>query len=110
MNLLILIEFQNVTTNDEHVLVDLREDSEIYHDGKIKNSINVPFDQVSDYLIKEKENLQGKKILMYCAVGHRSTLAVQVSKSYDYKNCYHLMGGVKNWVAQGNPIEKKDHH
>ena len=32
-------EFQNVTTNDEHVLLDLREDSEIYHDGKIKNSI-----------------------------------------------------------------------
>ena len=47
---------------------------------------------------------------MYCAVGHRSTLAVQVSKSYDYKNCYHLMGGIKNWIAQNNPIEKKDHH
>ena len=103
-------EFQNVTTNDDHVLLDLREDSEIYHDGKIHNSIHVPFDQVSDYLIKEKENLQGKKILMYCAVGHRSTLAVQVSKSYDYKNCYHLMGGLKNWIAQGNSIEKKDHH
>jgi rhodanese-related sulfurtransferase len=103
-------EFQNVTTNDDHVLLDLREDSEIYHDGKIKNSIHVPFDLISDYLIKEKENLQGKKVLMYCAVGHRSTLAVQVSKSYDYKNCYHLMGGIKNWSAQGNPIEKKDHH
>ena len=103
-------DFQNVTANDDHVLLDLREDSEIYHDGKIHNSIHVPFNQVSDYLIKEKENLQGKKILMYCAVGHRSTLAVQVSKSYDYKNCYHLMGGLKNWIAQGNSIEKKDHH
>jgi len=47
---------------------------------------------------------------MYCAVGHRSTLAVQISKSYDYKNTFHLMGGIKNWEAQGAPITKKDHH
>ena len=59
--------------------------------------------------IKEKEKLQGKKVLMYCAVGHRSTLAVQVSKSYGYQNCYHLMGGIKNWIAQNNPIKKKEH-
>ena len=103
-------EFQNVIVNDDHTLLDLREDNEIYHDGKIQNSIHVPFNTVSDYLIKEKENLKGKKVLMYCAVGHRSTLAVQVSKSYNYKNCYHLMGGIKNWIAQNNPIEKKDHH
>ena len=47
---------------------------------------------------------------MYCAVGHRSTLAVQVSKSYSYKNCYHLMGGIKNWISQAKQIEKQDHH
>jgi rhodanese-related sulfurtransferase len=102
-------EFQNVITNDNHALLDLREDSEIYHDGKIANSNHVPFNMVSDFLIKEKEKLQGKKVLMYCAVGHRSTLAVQVSKSYGYQNCYHLMGGIKNWIAQNNPIKKKEH-
>ncbi len=47
---------------------------------------------------------------MYCAVGHRSTLAVQVSKSYDYKNSFHLMGGIKNWIAQGYSIKKKNSH
>ena len=54
--------------------------------------------------------VNNKKVLMYCAVGHRSTLAVQISKSYDYKNSFHLMGGIKNWEAQGAPIIKKDHH
>ena len=44
---------------------------------------------------------------MYCAVGHRSTLAVQLSQSYNLKNCFHLIGGVKNWTAQNAPLEKK---
>jgi sulfur dioxygenase len=103
-------QFQNALSNDEYVLLDLREDSEIHRDGQLNNSIHVPFSKVSDYLIKEKENLNNKKVLMYCAVGHRSTLAVQISKSYDYKNTFHLMGGIKNWEAQGAPIIKKDHH
>ncbi len=103
-------QFQNALSNDEYVLLDLREDTEINRDGQLKNSIHVPFSKVSDYLIKEKENLNNKKVLMYCAVGHRSTLAVQISKSYDYKNTFHLMGGIKNWEAQGAPIIKKDHH
>jgi sulfur dioxygenase len=103
-------QFQNALSNDEYVLLDLREDSEIHRDGQLNNSIHVPFSKVSDYLIKEKENLNNKKVLMYCAVGHRSTLAVQISKSYDYKNTFHLMGGIKNWEAQGAPITKKDHH
>lgn len=103
-------QFQNALSNDEYVLLDLREDSEIHRDGQLNNSIHVPFSKVSDYLIKEKQNLNNKKVLMYCAVGHRSTLAVQISKSYDYKNTFHLMGGIKNWEAQGAPIIKKDHH
>ena len=103
-------QFQNALSNDEYVLLDLREDSEIHRDGQLNNSTHVPFSKVSDYLIKEKQNLNNKKVLMYCAVGHRSTLAVQISKSYDYKNTFHLMGGIKNWEAQGAPIIKKDHH
>ena len=102
-------DFQNVISNDDCVLIDLREELEIHRDGFLANSKNVPFAQISDYLLKEKEKLESKKILMYCAVGHRSTLAVQISRSYNYKNCYHLMGGIKNWEAQKKLIEKYKH-
>jgi len=38
---------------------------------------------------------------LYCAHGHRSTLAVQISKSYNFTNCCHLIGGLKNWKKEG---------
>ena len=54
-----------------------------------------------EYLDKNKEQLKNKKILFYCAHGHRSTLAVQISKSYKFTDCCHLIGGLKNWKKEG---------
>ena len=48
-----------------------------------------------EYIDKNKDMLKNKKILFYCAHGHRSTLAVQISKSYNFTNCCHLIGGLK---------------
>ena len=45
---------------------------------------------------KIREDLKNKKLLFYCARGHRSTLAVQIAKSYNLSNCYHLIGGLEN--------------
>ena len=56
--------FQNVILNDDYVLIDLREELEIHRDGFLANSKNVPFAQISDYLLKEKEKLESKKILI----------------------------------------------
>jgi rhodanese-related sulfurtransferase len=56
---------------------------------------------MNEYIDKNKDMLKSKKILFYCAHGHRSTLAVQISKSYNYSNCYHLIGGLKNWKKEG---------
>ena len=68
---------------------------EIKKEGKIAKSINVPFQTFSKYLADGKD--AGKKLLVYCAVGERSNLAVQISKSYPNKNVFHLVGGLKNW-------------
>ena len=100
-------EFQSSIQNDQVVIIDLREELEILRDGRIKNSIHITSSQISCYIHKNFDQLSNKKILMYCAVGHRSTLAVQLSQSYNLKNCFHLIGGVKNWTAQNAPLEKK---
>jgi len=73
----------------------LREEIEIKKEGKIAKSINVPFQTFSKYLADGKD--EGKKLLVYCAIGERSNLAVQISKSYPNKNVFHLVGGLKNW-------------
>ena len=94
-------QFNKFLTEKNNILIDLREKSEIDKNGKINNSIMVPFPEISDYLNKNKDKLHNKKILFYCAIGQRSTLAVQISKSYKYNNCLHLIGGLKKWKLEG---------
>jgi len=82
-------------------LIDLREENEIKKYGKISNCIMVPFPKIENYLSQNKKKYKNNKILFYCAVGHRSALAVKISKSYNYVNCFHLIGGLKNWMVKG---------
>ena len=89
-------DFLNQIKNKNSLLIDLREKTEIEKGGKIEGGIEVSFPKISEYLKSNQENLSTKKIYFYCRVGHRSTLAVQISKSLDIKNCHHLIGGIKN--------------
>ena len=98
-------QFKQAIEDSEVVIIDLREPNEIQKEGKIAKSIQVSFDHISSYLNKHKLELQNKKTLLYCAVGHRSTLAVQISNSYGYKYVHHLIGGIKNWKKHGLPLE-----
>ena len=100
-------QFKQEMEDPEAVIIDLREPSEIRKEGKIANSIQVSFDNISSYFHEHKKLLQHKKTLLYCAVGHRSTLAVQISSSYGYKFVHHLIGGIKNWKKDGLPLETK---
>ncbi|WP_440680514.1 MBL fold metallo-hydrolase [Candidatus Pelagibacter sp. HIMB1623] len=94
-------EFNKIKKEENTVLIDLREQNEIDKEGKIDRSTIVPFPSMHDYIKKNKNSLKDKKILFYCAHGHRSTLAVQISKSYNFGNCFHLIGGLEKWKKHG---------
>jgi len=89
-------KFNELQKEKEAVLIDLREKTEIKKEAGIANSKVVIMDKVNEYLSKNTEDLKNKKLLFYCARGHRSTLAVQIAKSYNLRNCYHLIGGLEN--------------
>ena len=99
-------EFNKALSGENNIIIDLREQSEINKSGKINNCIIIPFPEITSYLNNNKEKLQNKKILFYCAIGHRSTLAVQISKSYEYNKCFHLIGGLKSWKHAGLDLIK----
>ena len=90
-------EFNKIIKDKRSVLIDLREQIEINKEGVIIDSISVCFPKIREYLKKNKKILNDKIILFYCAHGHRSTLAIQMAKSLQLSNCFHLIGGVKNW-------------
>ena len=100
-------EFNEIKKDNKSILIDLREQSEIVKEGTIKNSIIVRFPEINEYLKKNKDNLKNKRILFYCTHGHRSTLAVQLSKSYHLSKCCHLIGGLKNWKKEGFELLKQ---
>ena len=97
-------EFNKIKKDENTVLIDLREQIEIDKEGKLDNSNIVAFPSMHDYIEKNKDSLKNKKILFYCAHGHRSTLAVQISKSYNFVNCFHLIGGLEKWKKKGLEI------
>ena len=103
-NGLLAQEFKEELNLRSCLLIDLREKNEIEKEGGIKDSIHVPFNELSRYFEKKTNEARGKKILLYCAVGHRSTLAIQISQSYGFNNCYHLAGGLKEWKVNKFPI------
>jgi len=87
---------KNLSENDEVVLIDVREPTEIEKKPSLLNSINIPYSSLQEYLRKEKEELKNKTLIFYCAVGERSALAIQISQSYHFKQTYHLVGGLNN--------------
>jgi len=97
-------EFNHKIKSEEYQLIDLREINEIQKIGTIKNSINIPF---QDFLesIKTNSSKFNKNLLLFCAIGERSTLASQVIKSYNIINSYHLVGGFKEWIKKKMPVQ-----
>ena len=96
--------FNHKIKSAEYQLIDLRENNEIKKIGTIKNSLNIPF---QDFLDSFKNNSSkfNKNLLLFCAIGERSTLATQVIRSYDIFNSYHLIGGIKEWIKKEMPVQ-----
>ena len=96
--------FYHKIKSEEYQLIDLRENNEIKKIGTIKNSLNIPF---QDFLgsIKNNASKFNKNLLLFCAIGERSTLATQVIRSYDIINSYHLIGGIKEWIKKEMPVQ-----
>ena len=96
--------FNHKIKSEEYQLIDLRENNEIKKIGTIKNSLNIPFQDFLDSIKNNSSNFN-KNLLLFCAIGERSTLATQVIRSYDIFNSYHLIGGIKEWIKKEMPVQ-----
>lgn len=79
------------------VILDVRSKSE-YDGGHIKDSINIPVDQLQKNLSKLKD--KDKTIITCCASGIRSASAKSILQNNGYKNV-HNGGG---WASLNNKI------
>ena len=92
------------------VVVDLREAEELAQTGKIPGAIHIPrgtlelkADPTSPGHRQELD--PAKRIILHCAAGGRSALAVLTLKELGYENVAHLESGFGGWQQSGHPVE-----
>jgi rhodanese-related sulfurtransferase len=94
----------------EIVLIDIREPQELQQ-GSIAGAINAPRGMLEFYAdpalpYYKPEFNKNKRIILYCASGGRSALAVKTLKEMGYTNIAHIDGGFKAWQAANLPSKK----
>jgi rhodanese-related sulfurtransferase len=92
----------------ETTLIDVRESEEWAHE-KIAGAINAPRGMLEFYADPSAPYYKpvftwGTRLVLYCASGGRSALAVQTLKRMGYQNVAHIDGGIKAWKAADLPV------
>ena len=95
--------------NTQTVIIDVREESEVYNLGLIKNAIHIPRGLIEFKLYPNSPNNpvlinDDTNVLVYCAGGYRSALAAKTLLDIGFKNVYNL-GGFQEWVESGGEIQ-----
>jgi len=99
----------NLINNSKTVIIDVREESEVYNLGLVKNAIHIPRGLLEFKLSPKSPNNpvlidDETNILVYCAGGYRSALAAKTLLDLGFKNVYNL-GGFQEWVESGGEIQ-----
>ena len=102
-------ESVDLINNTQTVIIDVREESEVYNLGLIKNAVHIPRGLIEFKLSPNSQNNpvlinDNTNILVYCAGGYRSALAAKTLLDLGFKNVYNL-GGFKEWVESGGEIQ-----
>lgn len=84
------------------LLVDVREPDEFAVEH-IKGAVNAP---LSSFAPRDVPKAAGKTIVLQCAGGKRSGLALDRCASAQSNIDTHLAGGIGAWKAAGLPVER----
>ena len=87
------------------VIVDLREEGERVKSGVIPGSVHAPYSRLDQHLDMLRQ-AEGRDVVFYCAVGERSTMAVNIARDRGVSGCAHIPGGFIAWAEAGGNIDR----
>ncbi len=92
------------------LFIDLRETRERQITGVIPGSLHTPYLSLEDAiedggLLSAMVRETGKSLMLYCAYGERSALALKALNELGFDEVTHLGGGMNAWVNAGAPIQ-----
>ena len=96
----------------DFLLVEIREAEERVQHGSIPGAIQTSRGMLEFYADPTSAYHQpvfdpGSRIILYCASGGRSALAVAMLKELGYTRVAHLDGGLKAWREAGLTVAKE---
>jgi UPF0176 protein len=102
-------EWDSFISNQDVVLIDTRNDYEVSI-GTFKGALDPKtetFKQFPDWVERNRDLLQGKKIAMFCTGGIRCEKSTTYLKQLGYEQVYHLKGGILQYLADTKNISGK---
>jgi len=84
------------------VYLDVREPNE-YNLGHLPNAVHIPRGNLE--LNVEGAVAKDAHVIVYCAAGVRSALAVDTLQQLGYVDVASLAGGFREWAMSGGPVE-----
>lgn len=92
---------QKIDNQEDITILDIR-DKDNYDKTHIKNSINIPFEEVADRI---KELPRNKELIVYDETGNRSKLLVESLTKKGFTQAINLINGYTEWQNKSYPIE-----
>lgn len=93
-----------LVNRQDAVLLDVREAKE-FEGGRLPNAVHIPLSQLAERSGELAKHV-AKPIVVYCATGRRSRMAVRPLAKAGFKTVYSLAGGIEAWRKDGLPLEK----
>jgi sulfur dioxygenase len=94
------IQLAGLLARPDVALIDLREESERQRFGEIPGSLHLPYARVKESVAPggTLHDLSARgKVILYCAYGERSAMAVRAARDAGLKQVAHLSGGFAAW-------------
>ncbi len=88
--------------DDRAVVVDVREEDE-FAAGHIPGALNLP---LSTFRVSQLPDPGARKLVLNCAAGRRSAMALERCAMARAEVDTHLAGGFGAWQAAGLPVER----
>ena len=103
-------EALKLSNNNKCNLIDIRDIRELQNDGRIENSRHIPRGMLEFWLdpesvyFKDGKLDMDKEMVLFCAGGVRSALAVKSLQEMGYKRASHIDGGFASMKVNGFKI------
>jgi len=103
INQLSPIASAGLQSNDFAVIIDVRSNRE-WDNQRIPGAIHIPLGELKGRM-DELKSFEGKQLIMQCAVGGRSSKAVEILQEAGFSDVSNMNGGIVAWQKANLPIE-----